>query len=126
MNGGNNFGRPPPRMERGRGGGGGYRGNNRGGAYNPIQQPMQQTVGFGGYENKDAGWTTAKDAYTSFGGRTDRGKSAFFNDRGSASRGRLADLATPSRYYTLTLHHSVKLHPNVCNFSALLDRKSVV
>ena len=50
-----------------------------------------QTVGFGGYENKDGGWTTAKDAYTSFGGRADRGKSAFFNDRGSASRGRLAD-----------------------------------
>ncbi|XP_067116946.1 DEAD-box helicase 3 X-linked b isoform X1 [Osmerus mordax] len=85
MNGGNGFGRGPPRMERGRGGGGGYRGN-RGGAYNPIQ-PMQ-TVGFGGYENKDGGWTTAKDAYTSFGGRADRGKSAFFNDRGSASRGR--------------------------------------
>ena len=46
---GNTFNRGPPRMERGRGGGGGYRGN-RGGAFNPIipAQPM----GFGGFENK--------------------------------------------------------------------------
>uniref|UniRef100_A0AAX7UQ33 RNA helicase n=1 Tax=Astatotilapia calliptera TaxID=8154 RepID=A0AAX7UQ33_ASTCA len=59
---GNSFNRGPPRMERGRGGvGGGYR-NNRG------------------------GWNTAKDAYSSFG--NNRGKSAFFNDRGNASRGR--------------------------------------
>lgn len=29
-----------------------------------------------------------RDAYTSFGGRSDRGKSAFFNDRGAGSRGR--------------------------------------
>ncbi|KAG5833331.1 hypothetical protein ANANG_G00274800 [Anguilla anguilla] len=37
------------------------------------------------------GWNSGKDnrdAYTSFGGRTDRGKSSFFNDRGSGSRGR--------------------------------------
>ncbi|KAJ8407310.1 hypothetical protein AAFF_G00278840 [Aldrovandia affinis] len=45
-----------------------------------------------GFDNKDAGgWNSIKDnreAYTSFGGRTDRGKSAFFNDRGAGSRGR--------------------------------------
>uniref|UniRef100_A0A672PD55 RNA helicase n=1 Tax=Sinocyclocheilus grahami TaxID=75366 RepID=A0A672PD55_SINGR len=43
-----------------------------------------------GYENKDAsGWNAPKDtAYNSFGGRSDRGKSSFFNDRGSSSRGR--------------------------------------
>ncbi|XP_044043660.1 DEAD-box helicase 3 X-linked b isoform X11 [Siniperca chuatsi] len=85
MAGGNSFNRGPPRMERGRGGvGGGYRGN-RGGAFNPINpaQPMS----FAGYENKDTGgWNTAKDAYSSFG--NNRGKSAFFNDRGNANRGR--------------------------------------
>uniref|UniRef100_A0A8C9ZIY7 RNA helicase n=1 Tax=Sander lucioperca TaxID=283035 RepID=A0A8C9ZIY7_SANLU len=44
-------------------------------------------MAFGGYENKDAGgWNTAKDAYGSFG--NSRGKSAFFNDRGNANRGR--------------------------------------
>ncbi|XP_029372228.1 ATP-dependent RNA helicase DDX3X-like isoform X3 [Echeneis naucrates] len=42
--------------------------------------------------NKDAskndagGWNTNKDAYSSFG--NNRGKSAFFNDRGNANRGR--------------------------------------
>ncbi|XP_035263957.1 ATP-dependent RNA helicase DDX3X-like isoform X8 [Anguilla anguilla] len=45
-----------------------------------------------GYDNKDGGgWNAIKDnrdAYTSFAGRADRGKSAFFNDRGSGSRGR--------------------------------------
>uniref|UniRef100_A0A671PXY5 RNA helicase n=1 Tax=Sinocyclocheilus anshuiensis TaxID=1608454 RepID=A0A671PXY5_9TELE len=42
-----------------------------------------------GYDNKDAsGWNAPKDtAYNSFGGRSDRGKSSFFNDRGSSSRG---------------------------------------
>ncbi|XP_067231014.1 DEAD-box helicase 3 X-linked b isoform X3 [Chanodichthys erythropterus] len=42
------------------------------------------------YDNKDGGgWNTPKDAaYNSFGGRSDRGKSSFFNDRGSSSRGR--------------------------------------
>ncbi|KAA8579802.1 hypothetical protein FQN60_006895 [Etheostoma spectabile] len=82
---GNTFNRGPPRMERGRGGvGGGYRGN-RGGAFNPINPP--QPMAFGCYENKDAGgWNTAKDSYGSFG--NNRGKSAFFNDRGNANRGR--------------------------------------
>ncbi|KAG7263903.1 hypothetical protein CRUP_021222 [Coryphaenoides rupestris] len=86
LNGANSFNRGPPRMERGRGGvgGGGYRGN-RGGAFNPIN-PMQP-MAFAGYENKDAGgWNTAKEAYGSFG--NNRGKSAFFNDRGNANRGR--------------------------------------
>uniref|UniRef100_A0A8B9KXF6 RNA helicase n=1 Tax=Astyanax mexicanus TaxID=7994 RepID=A0A8B9KXF6_ASTMX len=40
-------------------------------------------------DNKDrTGWNATKDtAYSSFGGRSDRGKSAFFNDRGTSSRG---------------------------------------
>lgn len=46
-------------------------------------------VGFGSFDNKDGGgWNVQKDnrdAYTSFGSRSDRGKSAF--DRGS-TRGR--------------------------------------
>uniref|UniRef100_A0A673LQ66 RNA helicase n=1 Tax=Sinocyclocheilus rhinocerous TaxID=307959 RepID=A0A673LQ66_9TELE len=46
--------------------------------------------GYVSYENKDGGWNSVvnRDAYTSFGGRSDRGKSAFFNDRGACSRGR--------------------------------------
>lgn len=45
-------------------------------------------IGFG-HDNKDGGgWNAIKDnAYNSFGGRSDRNKSAFYNDRGS-SRGR--------------------------------------
>ncbi|XP_051753232.1 DEAD-box helicase 3 X-linked b isoform X4 [Ctenopharyngodon idella] len=69
MNGGNGFaGRGPVRNDRG--GRGGFRGF--------------------AYDNKDGGgWNTPKDnAYNSFGGRSDRGKSSFFNDRGSSSRGR--------------------------------------
>ncbi|XP_041937289.1 DEAD-box helicase 3 X-linked a isoform X9 [Alosa sapidissima] len=83
--GGNNFGRGPPRND-GRGGGrGGFRGN-RGGTFT---QPMHNAVPYG-YENKDGGWNAGvnRDAYSSFGARTDRGKSAFFNDRGTGSRGR--------------------------------------
>ncbi|XP_016105456.1 putative ATP-dependent RNA helicase an3 isoform X1 [Sinocyclocheilus grahami] len=85
MNGGNSFGGRGS-MRNDRGGRGGFRGNTSG-SYNPIQ-PMQ-SAGFG-YENKDAsGWNAPKDtAYNSFGGRSDRGKSSFFNDRGSSSRGR--------------------------------------
>uniref|UniRef100_A0A8C7FJ21 RNA helicase n=1 Tax=Oncorhynchus kisutch TaxID=8019 RepID=A0A8C7FJ21_ONCKI len=65
MNGGNRYNSGPPRMERGRGGGGFL------------------------YDNKDGGgWNTTKDTYTSFGARPDRGKSAFFNNGGSAPRGR--------------------------------------
>ncbi|XP_036396419.1 putative ATP-dependent RNA helicase an3 isoform X5 [Megalops cyprinoides] len=88
MNGDRSFGgRGPSRSDRG--GRGGYRGNRSGGSFNQTQ-PMQ-TAGFG-YDNKDGGgWNSGKDnrdAYTSFGGRSDRGKSSFFNDRGSGSRGR--------------------------------------
>uniref|UniRef100_A0A665W7J7 DEAD-box helicase 3 X-linked b n=1 Tax=Echeneis naucrates TaxID=173247 RepID=A0A665W7J7_ECHNA len=36
--------------------------------------------------NYAGGWNTNKDAYSSFG--NNRGKSAFFNDRGNANRGR--------------------------------------
>ncbi|XP_016322850.1 putative ATP-dependent RNA helicase an3 isoform X6 [Sinocyclocheilus anshuiensis] len=84
MNGTANFGRGPPRNDRG--GRGGFRGNRNGGSFN---QPMHN-AGYGSYENKDGGWNAVvnSDAYTSFGGRSDRGKSAFFNDRGAGSRGR--------------------------------------
>ncbi|RVE58179.1 hypothetical protein OJAV_G00206700 [Oryzias javanicus] len=44
---------------------------------------------FGGYDNKEGGWGGAsRDSYNSFGGRNDRSKSSFFNDRGAGSRGR--------------------------------------
>ncbi|XP_030642832.1 DEAD-box helicase 3 X-linked a isoform X2 [Chanos chanos] len=78
----NSFGRGPPRNDRG--GRGGYRGNRGGGSFS---QPIHNT-GYG-FENKDGGWNSgANSAYNSFGGRPDRGKSAFFNDRGAGSRGR--------------------------------------
>ncbi|XP_051762327.1 DEAD-box helicase 3 X-linked a isoform X1 [Ctenopharyngodon idella] len=84
MNGTANFGRGPPRNDRG--GRGSFRGSRNGGSFN---QPMHN-AGYGTYENKDGGWNSVvnRDAYTSFGGRSDRGKSAFFNDRGAGSRGR--------------------------------------
>ncbi|KAM9803182.1 DEAD-box helicase 3 X-linked a isoform X9 [Syngnathus typhle] len=46
--------------------------------------------GFGGYENKDGNWSGQgrDNSFNSFGGRNDRSKSAFFNDRGAGSRGR--------------------------------------
>ncbi|XP_053355546.1 DEAD-box helicase 3 X-linked b isoform X2 [Clarias gariepinus] len=84
MNGSSNFGnRGPVRNDRG-GRGGGYRSRGNG-SY--VTQPVQNT-GFG-YDNKDGGaWNAPKDnAYNSFGGRSDRNKSTFYNDRGS-SRGR--------------------------------------
>ncbi|XP_077088178.1 DEAD-box helicase 3 X-linked b isoform X2 [Siphateles boraxobius] len=77
MNGGNGFGRGPMRTDRG--GRGGFRGKP-GGSFNPIQT-LQSADG--------GGWNAPKDmAYNSFGGRSDRGKSSFFNDRGSSNRGR--------------------------------------
>uniref|UniRef100_A0A3B3BK87 DEAD-box helicase 3 X-linked b n=1 Tax=Oryzias melastigma TaxID=30732 RepID=A0A3B3BK87_ORYME len=79
--GGNTFTRGPPRMERGRGGVGGYRGN-RGGAFNPMN-PAQSSAAV---RSDAGGWTATKDAYGSFS--SNRGKSAFFNDRGNANRGR--------------------------------------
>ncbi|XP_046700656.1 DEAD-box helicase 3 X-linked a isoform X4 [Silurus meridionalis] len=87
MNGAGNFTRGPSRSDRS--GRGSFRGN-RGGTFS---QPMHNAVifvAYSGFENKDGGWNTAlnRDAYSSFGGRPDRGKSAFFNDRGTGSRGR--------------------------------------
>ncbi|KAA0712574.1 putative ATP-dependent RNA helicase an3 [Triplophysa tibetana] len=90
MNGSNSFaGRGSMRGDRG--GRGAFRGKPTGSS-NPIQ-PMQNAgkcLSRFGYDNKDAtGWNTPKDnAYNSFGGRSDRGKSSSFNDRGSSSRGR--------------------------------------
>ncbi|XP_030613700.1 DEAD-box helicase 3 X-linked a isoform X6 [Archocentrus centrarchus] len=77
-------GRGPPRTDRG--GRGAYRGNRGGGSFN---QPLQN-AGFGTYENKEGSWggPPRDAAYNSFGGRSDRSKSAFFNDRGAGSRGR--------------------------------------
>lgn len=45
----------------------------------------------GFYDKDSSGWSSSKDkdAYSSFGSRSDsRGKSSFFSDRGSGSRGR--------------------------------------
>uniref|UniRef100_A0A3Q3FQ24 RNA helicase n=1 Tax=Kryptolebias marmoratus TaxID=37003 RepID=A0A3Q3FQ24_KRYMA len=52
--------------------------------------PPRNDRGFGGYENKDGGWggPPRDAAYNSFGGRNDRSKSTYFNDRGAGSRGR--------------------------------------
>lgn len=83
MNGTANFVRGPPLNDRG--GRGGFRGNRNAGSFN---QPMHN-AGYGSYENKDGGWNAVvnRDAYTSFAGRSDRGKPVF-NDRGAGSRGR--------------------------------------
>ncbi|KAM6979384.1 DEAD-box helicase 3 X-linked a isoform 5-T5 [Tautogolabrus adspersus] len=77
-------GRGPPRNDRG--GRGAYRGNRGGGSFN---QPFQN-AGFGNYENKDGNWGGAprEAAYNNFGGRNDRAKTGFYNDRGAGSRGR--------------------------------------
>uniref|UniRef100_A0A673LUU9 RNA helicase n=1 Tax=Sinocyclocheilus rhinocerous TaxID=307959 RepID=A0A673LUU9_9TELE len=60
------------------------------GRYIPPHLRNKDASKNGIYENKDGGWNSVvnRDAYTSFGGRSDRGKSAFFNDRGACSRGR--------------------------------------
>ncbi|XP_074550806.1 DEAD-box helicase 3 X-linked a isoform X5 [Halichoeres trimaculatus] len=77
-------GRGPPRNDRG--GRGAYRGNRGGGSFN---QPLQN-AGFGNYDNKDGNWGgPPRDAsYSNFGGRNDRSKTGFYNDRGAGSRGR--------------------------------------
>lgn len=51
-------------------------------------------TGFGTYEKPEGSWGGApRDAaYNSFGGRSDRSKTGFFNDRGSGSRGRCVEL----------------------------------
>ncbi|XP_060909584.1 DEAD-box helicase 3 X-linked a isoform X10 [Labrus mixtus] len=77
-------GRGPPRNDRG--GRGAYRGNRGGGSF---MQPLQN-AGFGNFENKDGNWGGAprEAAYNNFGGRNDRAKTGFYNDRGAGSRGR--------------------------------------
>uniref|UniRef100_A0A672J043 RNA helicase n=1 Tax=Salarias fasciatus TaxID=181472 RepID=A0A672J043_SALFA len=63
------------------------------GGYGGRGPPRNDRGGrFGGYDNKEGGWggPSRDAAYNSFGGRSDRNKSNFFNDRGSGSRGRCA------------------------------------
>nr|XP_004665809.1 ATP-dependent RNA helicase DDX3X isoform X4 [Jaculus jaculus] len=58
----------------------------------PHLRNREATKGF--YDKDSAGWSSSKDkdAYSSFGSRSDsRGKSSFFSDRGSGSRGRFDD-----------------------------------
>ena len=55
----------------------------------PHLRTREATKGF--YDKDSSGWSSSKDkeAYSSFGSRSDsRGKSSFFSDRGSGSRGR--------------------------------------
>uniref|UniRef100_A0A672SE43 RNA helicase n=1 Tax=Sinocyclocheilus grahami TaxID=75366 RepID=A0A672SE43_SINGR len=68
----------------------GYHDGRVNGTANFGRGPPRNDRGYVSYENKDGGWNSVvnRDAYTSFGGRSDRGKSAFFNDRGAGSRGR--------------------------------------
>ncbi|OBS73280.1 hypothetical protein A6R68_12134, partial [Neotoma lepida] len=58
----------------------------------PHLRNREATKGF--YDKDSSGWSSSKDkdAYSSFGSRGDsRGKSSFFSDRGSGSRGRFDD-----------------------------------
>uniref|UniRef100_A0A3B3IGV9 RNA helicase n=1 Tax=Oryzias latipes TaxID=8090 RepID=A0A3B3IGV9_ORYLA len=68
---------------------------NKSNAINPqvsrihVSNFLSSVLAFGGYENKEGSWGGAsRDSYNSFGGRNDRTKSSFFNDRGAGSRGR--------------------------------------
>ncbi|XP_077391925.1 DEAD-box helicase 3 X-linked a isoform X1 [Festucalex cinctus] len=67
----------------------GYHDNRTNGGFGG-RGPPRHDRGFGGYENKDGNWggQSRDNTYNSFGGRNDRSKSAFFNDRGAGSRGR--------------------------------------
>ncbi|XP_041858557.1 DEAD-box helicase 3 X-linked a isoform X6 [Melanotaenia boesemani] len=67
----------------------GYHDNRSNGGFGG-RGPSRNDRGFGNFENKDGGWggPPRDAAYNSFGGRNDRSKSAFFNDRGAGSRGR--------------------------------------
>ncbi|XP_070694036.1 DEAD-box helicase 3 X-linked a isoform X4 [Pempheris klunzingeri] len=67
----------------------GYHDNRTNGGFGG-RGPPRNDRGFGSYENKEGGWGGApRDAaYNSFGGRSDRSKTGFFNDRGAGSRGR--------------------------------------
>uniref|UniRef100_A0A8C9GHV6 RNA helicase n=1 Tax=Piliocolobus tephrosceles TaxID=591936 RepID=A0A8C9GHV6_9PRIM len=58
----------------------------------PHLRNREATKGF--YDKDSSGWSSSKDkdVYSSFGSRSDsRGKSSFFSDRGSGSRGRFDD-----------------------------------
>ncbi|KAM6151844.1 ATP-dependent RNA helicase DDX3X [Rhynchocyon petersi] len=58
----------------------------------PHLRNREAAKGF--YDKDSSGWSSSKDkdAYSSFGSRSDsRGKSSFFSDRGSGSRGRFDD-----------------------------------
>uniref|UniRef100_A0A6I8NIY4 RNA helicase n=1 Tax=Ornithorhynchus anatinus TaxID=9258 RepID=A0A6I8NIY4_ORNAN len=58
----------------------------------PHLRNREASKGF--YDKDSSGWSSSKDkdAYSSFGSRNDaRGKSSFFSDRGSGSRGRFDD-----------------------------------
>uniref|UniRef100_A0A7N8X6T5 RNA helicase n=1 Tax=Mastacembelus armatus TaxID=205130 RepID=A0A7N8X6T5_9TELE len=67
----------------------GYHDNRTNGGFGGRGPPRNDRA-FGNYDNKDGNWAGApRDAaYNSFGGRSDRSKSAFFNDRSAGSRGR--------------------------------------
>uniref|UniRef100_A0A7N5ZTG0 RNA helicase n=1 Tax=Anabas testudineus TaxID=64144 RepID=A0A7N5ZTG0_ANATE len=66
----------------------GYHDNRTNGGFGGRGPPRNDRA-FGNYENKDGNWGgPPRDAgFNSFGGRSDRSKSAFFNDRGTGSRG---------------------------------------
>lgn len=49
--------------------------------------PPRSDRGFGNYDNKDSNWG-GPPRDSSFGGRSDRSKNSYFNDRGTSSRGR--------------------------------------
>ncbi|XP_037095489.1 DEAD-box helicase 3 X-linked a isoform X3 [Syngnathus acus] len=68
----------------------GYHDNRSNGGGFGGRGPPRHDRGFGGYENKDGNWSGQgrDNSFNSFGGRNDRSKSAFFNDRGAGSRGR--------------------------------------
>uniref|UniRef100_A0A8D3D270 RNA helicase n=1 Tax=Scophthalmus maximus TaxID=52904 RepID=A0A8D3D270_SCOMX len=67
----------------------GYHDNRSNGGYGGRGPPRNDRA-FGNFDQKDGNYGGApRDAsYNSFGGRTDRSKSTFFNDRGTSSRGR--------------------------------------
>ncbi|XP_054642612.1 DEAD-box helicase 3 X-linked a isoform X4 [Dunckerocampus dactyliophorus] len=67
----------------------GYHDNRTNGGFGG-RGPPRHDRGFGGYDNKDGNWggPPRDAAYNSFGGRSDRSKTAYFNDRGAGSRGR--------------------------------------
>ncbi|XP_074550805.1 DEAD-box helicase 3 X-linked a isoform X4 [Halichoeres trimaculatus] len=67
----------------------GYHDNRTNGGFGG-RGPPRNDRGFGNYDNKDGNWGgPPRDAsYSNFGGRNDRSKTGFYNDRGAGSRGR--------------------------------------